>query len=485
MTLLRTKGISRTLGGQQLFDKLDVDIEPGDVVLLRGPNGSGKSTFLRALSGQQPVDEGVIDISGKLLGAWSPLERELLAPIVDQDPVLNWDISTVDNLVDRLTVGPSLLNWLLTTRTQTRRRICEEYSELVEAFGLTEKLRQRTGEFNFGHQRLLTLLRALRPWPKDEGKPRVLLLDEPLDSLSRETVQTVLEIINDRLQSGWAVVVASHLPEIEQLKPNKTLTFPAVPKDDEPAPQLRKMLKKRMEILSGGERAVVALAVGLINQPDVLFLDEPAANLDTKASDRLKRILRRYVDVRNAGCVVIEHRLSFDGFFDETIHLDTHGIANPEVPRPDSSARMEDADTIIELTDGAASYSPDWKVVQNINLQVRGRQITGIVGPNAAGKTTLFRALFNHGAELEGSLVWRQSPVENLRAKSVPSASVAWVPQDRPIYRRMTVEEVLFGSLSCPEFNGILAGIKDLVGVNRHARRARLEGICRQIDDEA
>ena len=279
-------------------------------------------------------------------------------------------------------------------------------------------------------------------------------------------------------------MVASHLPEIEQISSSpKELTFPAAPKGKESAPQLRELLKKRMDVLSGGERAVVALAVGMINQPEVLFLDEPAANLDSSATDRLKRILRRYVQVRNAACVVIEHRVSFDGFFDKTIRLDSHGIPHSECNVKSNS--VDGTDTIVELNDGAASYSMDWKVVQNINLQVRQKQITGIVGPNAAGKTTLFRALFNHGARLDGPLAWRRTPVDHLRTRSVPSAAVAWVPQERPVYRGMTVEEVLLGSLAGRDFTGFIPGAKDLIGANRQARRAKLDAVCRQIDDES
>lgn len=98
---------------------------------------------------------------------------------------------------------------------------------------------------------------------------------------------------------------------------------------------------------------------------------------------------------------------------------------------------------LLQLRDVSAGYDP-WPVVAEVSLQVLSGQVTTVRGPNAAGKTTLFRGLFAHGrAWLRGTVLWEGRPVRHLRDSGVPAGAVAWVRQDRPMFPSLTVEEVL------------------------------------------
>ena len=112
---LETNSLSCTFGDQILFKNLDFRIGAGEVVLLKGGNGSGKSTFLRAISRRQKA-MGKVELFGESLQAMSLWRREELAPVVDQDPVLDLDVPAVDNLIDSISVGRGLKHWFLTTR---------------------------------------------------------------------------------------------------------------------------------------------------------------------------------------------------------------------------------------------------------------------------------------------------------------------------------------------------------------------------------
>ena len=373
---------------------------------------SGKSTFLRALVGKQHVDEGDIQIGGQPMHRLSPAEREEHAPLVDQSPLLNWDVSAIDNLVDSVSVGANLFRWFFTRRRTMQRRILGENGELVQRFGLADVMYRPARELSLGQRRLLTLLRALRRRPN--GESRVLLLDEPLAGLRGDRIQTVLAELQKRLADGWAIVVAEHVKEIETLAPR--------------------------------------------------YLDFPYRNQSTT----------------KARCTTTDQ-------------------LSPKViePRPDSSptaASLPAADAVknngrgrpplLQLCDVSAGYY-DWEIVANVNLQVKPRQITAIVGPNAAGKSTLFRGLFadeQTNAWLRGKVKWGDREVKHVRDNGeIPRHAVAWIPQERFDFPGMTVHETLGGALITPDFRGLKASVKDLFGGLRHVEQRKLAGILQVV----
>lgn len=61
--LLSVQQLSLEVAKRSLIENLSFDVNPGDFVIVRGPNGSGKSTLLRALSGAEPIADGVVRCS--------------------------------------------------------------------------------------------------------------------------------------------------------------------------------------------------------------------------------------------------------------------------------------------------------------------------------------------------------------------------------------------------------------------------------------
>lgn len=225
MILLSAAGVSRTVGGRRLFSRLTLVVNSGDVVLLSGPNGSGKSTFLRAVSGDAPLDAGTIEIAGRRLGELPRWEQEIVCPRVDQDPVLDLDVPVADNLIDTLSVGRGLLPWLGPFRERMRRGLRRELNHAIAAFGLEGAWLRPAGELSYGQRRLVSVLRAIRLRP--DGGPRLVLLDEPLSGLHEDKVDAVLSVLQERLSRGWALMTAEHHPQIQRLPPTRVVPFPA------------------------------------------------------------------------------------------------------------------------------------------------------------------------------------------------------------------------------------------------------------------
>lgn len=123
--------------------------------------------------------------------------------------------------------------------------------------------------------------------------------------------------------------------------------------------------------------------------------------------------------------------------------------------------------SLLRLESVSAGYDR-WPVLSNISLELHQGTVIGIVGPNAAGKSTLFRALFNSGAWLRGGVSWNGATVEHLRNGEVPHNQAVWVRQDRPIFPSLTVEECL---------RAVAAG------ATRRQRSAQIEAVVRILPE--
>jgi ABC-type branched-subunit amino acid transport system ATPase component len=120
-------------------------------------------------------------------------------------------------------------------------------------------------------------------------------------------------------------------------------------------PELSRLMMLRMDLLSGGERALASLGAGLVNQPILLCLDEPAAGLDPFMQIRVREVVLDYLKMRHAGCLIAEHhptllngvatrvfKINNDelilcgqrGRLQDDIIFQGEGVASKEGPRP-------------------------------------------------------------------------------------------------------------------------------------------------------
>ena len=76
--VIRVRGLTKRFGDRTVLDKIDLDVDAGDVTCIIGPSGSGKSTLLRSIAFLETYDEGDAIVFGRLMG-WreTPMGREL------------------------------------------------------------------------------------------------------------------------------------------------------------------------------------------------------------------------------------------------------------------------------------------------------------------------------------------------------------------------------------------------------------------------
>ena len=195
--LFRARGLTKVyrLGEVEVraLDGIDLDLLPGEFVVLLGPSGSGKSTLLNILGGLDAPTAGVVSFRDHdLVGA----DREALTRYRREHIGFVFQFY---NLIPSLT---ALENVALVTA------VAEAPMDPAEALGLVG-LQERRDHFpaqlSGGEQQRVAIARAVAK------RPDVLLCDEPTGALDVETgrlVLTVLADVNCRL--GTAVVVITH-----------------------------------------------------------------------------------------------------------------------------------------------------------------------------------------------------------------------------------------------------------------------------------
>jgi len=173
--------------GERILDDLSLEIGPG-LALLVGPNGSGKSTLLKILAGIERPDAGTAEIEGFDLWKHEADARRNLAYVSEHPDLTPYaTIRDVLSLVCRLRSEP----------------LAAGDNALARA-GLTAVADRSIRDLSMGQRRRAVLAAA---WI---GSPRVVILDEPLESMDRAIRDDILSWIDCVLKAGAAVVVATH-----------------------------------------------------------------------------------------------------------------------------------------------------------------------------------------------------------------------------------------------------------------------------------
>jgi zinc/manganese transport system ATP-binding protein len=200
MTAIACDRMSLALGGRTVLADVSLKIAEGEFIGVLGPNGSGKTTLMRAILGVIPAAAGSIRVFDAAVRRGNPAIG--YAPQV-RSPLLHlhlrgWDF--VASVVDGH-------RWGLPWRRPAERRDIERALALVGAEALA---RRPISELSGGERQRLLIAQAL------VGKPRLLLLDEPLISLDPPRQQAVIDMVRD-IAGELALTVLFSAHEINPL----------------------------------------------------------------------------------------------------------------------------------------------------------------------------------------------------------------------------------------------------------------------------
>lgn len=168
---------------------VDLDVDRGEIVLLRGPNGAGKTTLLRACAGLVPFVEG----DAVVLGCDLRVDRRSMRARVGL-------LGHATGLYDDLTVADNVRFWARSARADPG-----DAEAAMARLGLDGRLRDVTvARLSAGQRRRASLAAMLA------RRPELWLLDEPHAGLDHEGRDLVDALVRDAASKGATVVVASH-----------------------------------------------------------------------------------------------------------------------------------------------------------------------------------------------------------------------------------------------------------------------------------
>ena len=188
------------LGARMLWRHVTLTIGAGEFVAVLGPNGVGKSTFVKAMLGLQPLTEGAIDVLGRPAG-------QAAAGIGYLPQRRNFDAGVRIRGRDLVRMGLDGHRYGLPVRlpggrsARAARARVDEVLDLVDAGHLADR---PIGQVSGGEQQRLLIAQAL------VNRPRLLLLDEPLDSLDLPNQGSVAALLQRicRAQQVSVLIVA-------------------------------------------------------------------------------------------------------------------------------------------------------------------------------------------------------------------------------------------------------------------------------------
>ena len=202
-----------TLGGRAIWQKVNLAVQPGEFLAILGPNGAGKSTLLKAILGLLPLSSGTIHVLGRPTRRGNPA-----IGYVPQRRHFEADIHVRGRSIVQLGLDGS--HWGLTIpflQPDRARTIKRRVQEAIDLVGATAYADRPIGELSGGEQQRLLIAQAL------VRRPRILALDEPLDSLDLRNQQGVAGVIRHISQeTGAAVLLVAHdinpiLPAVDRV----------------------------------------------------------------------------------------------------------------------------------------------------------------------------------------------------------------------------------------------------------------------------
>ncbi len=200
--VLVAENVSKIFVGQTALDGLSLELHRGRVHALLGENGSGKSTFIKILAGyHQPEPLSRVVVAGDELALGSAAASAAAGMrFVHQDRGLVDGLEIVDNLA---LVGGYRSRWWVSLRREAR-----EARRILAQFGLDIDVRRRVSDLSAVERSIVAIARALHDF--GEHPPRVLVLDEPTESLSKPDMARLFEAVRAAAAAGTAVLYVSH-----------------------------------------------------------------------------------------------------------------------------------------------------------------------------------------------------------------------------------------------------------------------------------
>ncbi len=199
VTVLQARGLTKHFGGLKAVENVDFALNQGEIHALIGPNGAGKTTFVGLLSGRIDADRGRISFEGRDITRLPAHAR------VRRGVAYTFQITQV---YAALTVFD---NVALAAQSHGSHPLKPAALAALDRVGLADRADQIAGTLSYGHQRLLEVAMGLAL------KPRLLILDEPTQGLSKGEIEVFNGIVRDVVPEATVLLIEHNMDVVMEL----------------------------------------------------------------------------------------------------------------------------------------------------------------------------------------------------------------------------------------------------------------------------
>ena len=194
--VIKVRNVTKTFKEATVLKDVTVSFERGKIYGIIGRNGSGKTVLFKCICGLIPVTQGEITVLGQSIGDGLKVPKGVGAII--ETPGFLPNVSGYRNLYYLASLSGK----------PNRQRI----REVINMVGLDPDSRKHVGHYSMGMRQRLVLAQAIME------NPEVLILDEPMNGLDNETVESIRAFLLGQKEQGKTIILASHSKEdISQL----------------------------------------------------------------------------------------------------------------------------------------------------------------------------------------------------------------------------------------------------------------------------
>ncbi|MGX6429970.1 ABC transporter ATP-binding protein [Levilactobacillus yonginensis] len=191
--MVQVTGLRKKFGRRVVLRDVNFAFSTGEVVGLVGPNGAGKTTIMKALLGLLATDAGNVRILGQ------PVSANTHTVVTQQ----------VGALIERPAIYPFLTGWQHLQLMTTSR---EQMMWVVQALQMETYIHRPAKRYSLGMKQKLGIAMAL------VNRPRLVILDEPMNGLDPQSVKRLRYLIGQLAGEGTTFLISSHiLSELEKI----------------------------------------------------------------------------------------------------------------------------------------------------------------------------------------------------------------------------------------------------------------------------
>lgn len=194
--VIEIKGLNKWYGDFQALSDINLEVKPGERIVICGPSGSGKSTLIRCINRLEAHQEGLLRVAGAEIHNRMKGIDELRANV--------GMVFQHFNLFPHLTILENCTAAPLYVLKQDQNVAEAKAMELLERVKIGEQAQKYPAQLSGGQQQRVAIARALCM------NPQIMLFDEPTSALDPEMVSEVLDTMVDLAQSGMTMICVTH-----------------------------------------------------------------------------------------------------------------------------------------------------------------------------------------------------------------------------------------------------------------------------------